>query len=105
VVFLVLFFAFLGSSLAANSAIFKPVPFRIYYMIYGFILFPVAIGFGIKHFFEKKQLFYAFWAPLHKGFTPNPLLNLLLLPFIYSPQSEQTISNFSGRSLVTSVEA
>jgi len=103
--FVVLFLAFLGSSLAANAAIFKKVPFRIYYMIYGFILFPVAIAFGIKHFTEKKQLFYAFWAPLHKGFTSNPLLNLLLLPFIYSPQSEQKVSNFSGRSLVTTVQA
>jgi hypothetical protein len=103
--FVVLFLAFLGSSLAANAAIYKPIPFRIYYMVYGFILFPVAIGFGIKHFFEKKQLFYAFWAPLHKGFTSNPLLNLVLLPFIYSAQSEQTVSNFTGRSLVTSIEA
>jgi hypothetical protein len=103
--FVVLFLAFLGSSLAANAAIYKPVPFRIYYMVYGFILFPVSIMFGIKNFLDKKQLFYAFWAPLQKGFTSNPILNFFLLPFIYSPQSEQQLSNFSGRSLVTSVEA
>jgi hypothetical protein len=103
--FVVLFLAFLGSSLAANAAIYKPVPFRIYYMVYGFILFPVSIIFGIRNFLDKKQLFYAFWAPLKKGFTSNPILNFFLLPFVYSPQSEQTISNFSGRSLVTTIEA
>ena len=103
--FVVLFLAFLGSSLAANAAIYKPVPFRIYYMVYGFILFPVSIILGIRNFLDKKQLFYAFWAPLKKGFTSNPILNFFLLPFVYSPQSEQTISNFSGRSLVTTIEA
>jgi len=103
--FIVLFLAFLGSSLAANAAIYKPVAFRIYYMVYGFILFPVSIMFGIKNFLDKKQLFYAFWAPLHKGFSSNPVLNFFLLPFIYSPQSEETISNFSGQSLVTTIEA
>jgi hypothetical protein len=103
--FIILFLAFLGSSLAANAAIYKPIPFRIYYMVYGFILFPVSILLGIKNFFDKKQLFYAFWAPLHKGFSSNPVLNLVLLPFIYSAQSEETISNFSGKSLVTTIEA
>ena len=103
--FVVLFLAFLGSSLAANAAIYKPVPFRIYYMVYGFILFPVSIILGIRNFLDKKQLFYAFWAPLKKGFTSNPILNFFLLPFVYSAQSEQTISNFSGRSLVTTIEA
>lgn len=99
--FVVLFLAFLGSSLAANAAIHKPIPFRIYYMIYGFILFPISIIFGIKHFFERKQLFYALWAPLHKGYTSNPILNLFLLPFIYSPHDTQTLSHFTGKSLVT----
>ena len=103
--FVVLFLAFLGSSLAANAAIYQPVPFRIYYMVYGFIVFPVSIILGIRNFLDKKQLFYAFWAPLKKGFTSNPILNFFLLPFVYSAQSEQTISNFSGRSLVTTIEA
>lgn len=99
--FVVLFFAFLGSSLAANAAIHKPIAYRIYYMIYGFILFPISIIFGIKHFFEKKQLFYALWAPLHKGYSSNPLLNVLLLPFIYSAHDTNTVSHLSGKSLVT----
>jgi len=99
--FLVLALAFLGSSLAANAAIHEPIPFRIYYMIYGFILFPISIAFGINNFFQKKKLFYAFWAPLHKGSSSNPLLNVLLLPFIYSAHDTHTVSNLSGKSLVT----
>ena len=98
--FVILFLAFLGSSLAANAAIHQPIPFRIYYMIYGFIVFPVSIAFGIKHFFEKKQLFYSIWAPLHKGYTSNALYNLVLLPFIYSAQSDNKVSHFTGKSLV-----
>jgi len=62
--FIVLGLAFVGSSLAANAAIHQKLPFKIYYMIYGFILFPISIIFGIKHFFEGKQLFYSIWAPL-----------------------------------------
>jgi len=99
--FALLALAFLGSSLAANAAIHEPIAFRIYYMVYGFILFPISIGFGINHFFQKKQLFYAFWAPLHKGSTSNPLLNVLLLPFIYSAHDTHTVSHLSGKSLVT----
>ena len=97
----VLILAFVGSSLAANAAIHKAFPFRIYYMVYGFILFPISIAFGIKHFFQKKQLFYAIWAPLHKGYTSNPLYNLLLIPFIYSAHSDTSVSHFTGHSLVT----
>lgn len=62
--FVVLSLAFVGSSLAANAAINQKFAFKIYYMIYGFILFPVSIILGIKHLFEGKQLFYSIWAPL-----------------------------------------
>jgi len=62
--FVVLALAFLGSSLAANAAINQKFAFKIYYMIYGFILFPISIIFGIKNFFGGKQLFYSIWAPL-----------------------------------------
>ena len=41
-------------------------------MIYGFILFPISIIFGIKHFFEGKQLFYSIWAPLISKNTTHP---------------------------------
>ena len=53
--FVVLSLAFLGSSLAANAAINQKIAFKIYYMIYGFILFPISIIFGIKNFFSKKS--------------------------------------------------
>jgi len=70
--FIILGLAFLGSSLAANAAINKKLPFKIYYMIYGFILFPISIILGIKDFFEGKQLFYSIWAPLISKNTTHP---------------------------------
>jgi hypothetical protein len=70
--FIVLSLAFLGSSLAANAAINQKFAFKIYYMIYGFILFPISIILGIKHLFEGKQLFYSIWAPLISKNTTHP---------------------------------
>ena len=98
---LILFMALLGSSLAANAAYDKPIAFRIYYMIYGFILFPISIIIGIYHYTQKKVLFHAIWAPLHKSFSQNKLLNILLFPFIYTPAGG-TISHFTNASLVQS---
>uniref|UniRef100_A0A6C0D8F8 Uncharacterized protein n=1 Tax=viral metagenome TaxID=1070528 RepID=A0A6C0D8F8_9ZZZZ len=57
----------LGSSLAANAAVTKPFWYKIYYMVYGFLLFPVPIIQGIFNYLNKKRLFYALWAPLYKG--------------------------------------
>ena len=76
--------ALLGSSLAANSAYNKPFAFRIYYMIYGFLLFPVAIGMGIYNYTKGKKLFHAIWAPLHETYIgKKTILNLFIFPFIY----------------------
>jgi len=97
---IVVFLGFLGSSLASNAAITKPIAYRIYYMVYGFILFPIPIIQAIFRFFNKEKLFYAIWAPLHKGYTNNPLMNLFLFPFIYSDIVGSQISHFSSSSLV-----
>jgi hypothetical protein len=97
----VIFLALLGSSLSSNAHIDKPIAYRIYYMIYGFILFPIAIIQGIINFIHKKKLFYALWAPLHKGYSNNPFMNLFLFPFIYTDIIGTQISNFSSTSLVT----
>jgi hypothetical protein len=64
---LVIIFGLLGSSLAANAAVDKPFGYKIYYMIYGFILFPVPIIQGIFNYLNHKRLFYSVWAPLFKG--------------------------------------
>lgn len=64
---LVIIFGLLGSSLAANAAIDRPFYYKIYYMIYGFILFPVPIIQAIFNYLNRKRLFYALWAPLYKG--------------------------------------
>jgi hypothetical protein len=97
---LVLFLALLGSSLAANSAMNKPVAYRIYYMVYGFLLFPLSIILGIYNYMNHKKLFYAIWAPLHTSFSHNKFLNVLLFPFIYTPIGE--ITHFAKTSLVHS---
>ena len=97
---IVIFFGLLGSSLASNAVIDKPFAYRVYYMIYGFILFPIPIIQGIIHYFNKQKLFYAIWAPLHKGYTNNPFLNLFLFPFIYTDIGSSQVSNFSVASLV-----
>ena len=57
----------LGSSLAANASINEPFWYKIYYMIYGFLLFPIPIIQGIFNYMNHKKLFYALWAPLYKG--------------------------------------
>jgi hypothetical protein len=67
---LVIVLGLFGSSIAANS-IGPGMPFYyyIYYMIYGFLLFPISIVLGIFRYYvkEKKPLFYAVWAPIYKG--------------------------------------
>jgi hypothetical protein len=97
----VIFLAFLGSSLASNANIDKPLAYRIYYMIYGFILFPIPLIQGLINYFHKKKLFYALWAPLHKGYSSNAFMNLFLFPFVYTDIIGTKISNFSSTSLVT----
>ena len=103
--FLVLFLCFLGSSLAANAAIHKPFAYRIYYMVYGFILFPIPLLQGISNVLMKKKLFYAVWAPLMKGFSSNPIYNLFLFPFVYS--SDQTVepSHYTSSSLIANPQS
>jgi hypothetical protein len=65
-----LVFGLFGSSVAANS-IGPGMPFYyyIYYMLYGFILFPAAILLGIYKYYikGKRPMFYAVWAPIYKG--------------------------------------
>jgi len=81
--FVVLALAFLGSSLAANAAINQKFAFKIYYMIYGFILFPVSIIIGIKNFFGGKQLFYSIWAPLISKNTTHPFWRVAKFVFFF----------------------
>ena len=101
---IVIFLGFLGSSLASNASINNPIAYRIYYMIYGFILFPIPIIQSIFRFFNKEKLFYALWAPLHKGYTNNALKNIFLFPFIYSDNIGSQVSHFSSSSLVAQAQ-
>ena len=81
----------MGSSLASNAAINLPIQFRIYYMVYGFILFPVSLIQGIMNYFSNKTLFYALWAPLITQRYHSNIYNMLLFPFVYN---DLTPSNY-----------
>ena len=84
--FLILTLALLGSSLASNAVVNKAFGYRLYYMVYGFLLFPLPIVMGMyRKFYKHEKLFYAIWAPLHTSFTSNKILNVILFPFIYTP--------------------
>ena len=78
----ILTLAFLGSSLAANIAYSnvktRATPYILYYMVYGFLLFPLSILLGIGKFMTGTLKIYAVLAPLHKGWFSNPILNLLI---------------------------
>ena len=101
---LVIFLAFVGSSLAANNA-YNNVKTRakayiIYYMIYGFLLFPISLLFGIRNYLSGTLHMFAVLAPLVQGWSSNPLVNLLIFPFVYFPGGADSISQFSRSSLV-----
>ena len=60
----------IGSSIAANSiGPGMPTLYYIYYMIYGFLLFPASIALGIYKYYvaNKRPMFYSVWAPIYKG--------------------------------------
>lgn len=67
---IVIILGFFGSSISANS-VGPGMPFwyYIYYMIYGFMLFPVSILIGIFKYYVKGQrpMFYSVWAPIYQG--------------------------------------
>ena len=46
-----------------------PFWFYIYYMFYGFLLFPASIALAVYKYYVKgkRPLFYSVWAPIYKG--------------------------------------
>ena len=53
--FLILTLALLGSSLASNAVVNKAFGYRLYYMVYGFLLFPLPIVMGMYRKFYKHE--------------------------------------------------
>ena len=102
--FLVLGLALLGSSLSANAAYAnvktRAKAYIIYYMIYGFILFPISILFGVRHYLMGTLKFFAVLAPLIQGYSSNPLFNLFIFPFVYNPEGMNNVSKLTRSSLV-----
>ena len=68
----VLAFAILGGSLAANEAVVRPTPYKILYFIYGFLFFPVVILYFVGRYFltGKTPYFASYFIPLYEY---NPL--------------------------------
>ena len=95
----VIILAFVGSSLAANNAFGKPNAILIYYMIYGFLLFPIPIITAIIKYFNNTFKSYALWAPLHKGYSKNALFDFF---FSYPADYDTRPSHFTKTSLALS---
>jgi lipopolysaccharide export LptBFGC system permease protein LptF len=69
---ILLAFAVLGGSLAANEAVIRPTGYKILYFFYGFLFFPVVILYFVGRYFlyNKPPYFAAFLIPL---FEYDPL--------------------------------
>jgi hypothetical protein len=74
-----------GGSMSSNAAIKEPVYIRLYYLIYGSLLFPVSYAFAIKrHYTGEKGAYYAILAPLLQE-PVSRYIKYLFYPFIYTP--------------------
>lgn len=67
---LTIILALIGASISANSiGPEQPFWYYIYFLTYGFVLFPLSILFGLYNYYiaGKRPLFYALLAPIYKG--------------------------------------
>lgn len=65
---ILLAFAILGGSLAANEAVIRPMPFKVLYFIYGFLFFPVVILYFVARYFlyDRPPYFASYLIPLYE---------------------------------------
>jgi hypothetical protein len=75
-----------GGSMASNAAIDKPWYLRLFYLVYGSVLFPISFIFAIwRKVTGKAGPNYAILAPLIPLPTSNAYLQYGLFPFTYLP--------------------
>jgi len=111
---IVIILGLLGSSLAANSiGVGMPFGYYIYYMIYGFLLFPLSIVLAVYNYYikGKRPLFYSVWAPIYKGnYTGIFQYNLVSTDIVHYvsestakplPTNTYETSGVSQRSLIS----
>jgi len=86
-VFVLVVFGVLGASLATNLNVYREMPYRILYAVYGFLFFWVVIPyvFGYRWWWNgKKPRFYAMIPIVPYKFT-NPIAGMLLGWMSYKP--------------------
>jgi hypothetical protein len=84
---LMLFILTLGSSFAVNLNVHKPLPYKIFYMIYGFLFGLIVVPYTLLYrwlYLKKKPEYYGF-IPLIPRFFVNPYVQFLLGWLTYKP--------------------
>jgi len=80
--------ALLGGSLMSNRAIFRGWGFRLYYFVYGTIIFPLSYFIAIKDYFMRDDRhlpkFFAILAPLLNRKNHSAVTRVLFFPFVYN---------------------
>jgi hypothetical protein len=77
--------ALIGGSMSSNAMFETPVYMRIYYFIYGTVLFPLSFIFAFMRYSTgQKGVYHAILAPLVEGPLTNPIMAGLLYPFTYT---------------------
>lgn len=77
-----------GGSMSSNAMIEMPVYMRLYYFVYGTLLFPIAFVFALMRYTSGSTgAYHAILAPLIEGPILNPIMAGLLYPFTYTAAS------------------
>lgn len=85
--------ALLGGALAANEAVVRPLPYRIFYFLYGFFFFPIVILFFIgRYFMGQPPYFSAFLFPLYE-YDPVKVTNLSFLQKLVYYKTNAVLQN------------
>jgi hypothetical protein len=91
VIIILIVLALLGGSLMSNRAIHQSISFRIYYMIYGSLLFPISYYIIANDFFTTGARvvpnFHALLAPLIPDDNLMAVTKVILFPFVYSQKN------------------
>ena len=83
-----------GAHLATNLNLYRSWPYRLLYAIYGFIFFPIVIGYvlGYRWWWKGKKPEYYALLPLIPYYINNPLMSTLFSWLSYKP--DDVIASF-----------
>jgi len=81
-----------GGSMTSNAMFDLPLYMRVYYFIYGTLLFPIAFIFAILRYTNNRGgQYHAIIAPFVEGPILNPVMAGILYPFTYVPKSTMVV--------------